>query len=85
MYEIIFQVYLKQIEDKKHKKLDSSINDSKNKINYYTQFIERFEQITAEFRIVLRGLNDIQQMLLEKMLKFPQFLPNTFRQVIQTE
>ena len=57
-------------EDKKHKKLDSSINDSKNKINYYTQFIERFEQITAEFRIVLRGLNDIQQMLLEKIERF---------------
>ena len=57
-------------EDKKHKKLDSSINDSKNKINYYTQFIERFEQITAEFRIVLRRLNDIQQMLLEKIERF---------------
>ena len=57
-------------EDKKHKKLDSSINDSKNKINYYTQFIERFEQITAEFRIVLRRLYDIQQMLLEKIERF---------------
>lgn len=57
-------------ERKKQKNLDSSINDSKNKINYYTQFIERFEQITAEFRIVLRGLNDIQQMLLEKIERF---------------
>ena len=57
-------------ERKKQKNLDSSINDSKNKINYYTQFIERFEQITAEFRIVLRGLNDIQLMLLEKIERF---------------
>ena len=50
--------------DRKIKKeIDSSIHYSEKEINYYTQFIERFEQITAEFRIVLRGLNDIQQML----------------------
>lgn len=58
------------VERKIQKKIDSSIHDSKNKINNYTQFIERFEQITAEFRVVLRRLNDIQQMLLEKIERF---------------
>lgn len=57
--------------DRKIKKeIDSSIHHSEKGINYYTQFIERFEQITAEFRAVLRGLNDIQQELLEKIEKF---------------
>lgn len=57
--------------DRKIKKeIDSSIHHSEKEINYYTQFIERFEQITAEFRAVLRGLNDIQQELLEKIEKF---------------
>ena len=58
------------VERKIQKKIDSSIHDSKNKINNYTQLIERFEQITAEFRVVLRRLNDIQQMLLEKIERF---------------
>ena len=49
---------------------DSLIHDSENKINYYTQFIEHFEQITEEFRVVLRRLYDIHQMLLEKIERF---------------
>lgn len=49
---------------------DKQIHDTKDKINHYNRFIERFEQITAEFRVVLRELNDIQQMLLEKIERF---------------
>lgn len=61
--------YLTKIwaERKIEKNYDKFIHDTKDKINHYNRFIERFEQITAEFRNVLRGLNDIQQLILEKI------------------
>lgn len=72
-FEIIDAILFlfKDYTERKIKKgYDSLIHDSENKINYYTQFIEHFEQITEEFRVVLRRLYDIHQMLLEKIERF---------------
>ena len=48
-------------------KTRKEINDTKNKIHFYNQFIARFEQITAEFRLIVSMLNEIYQILLAKI------------------
>ena len=48
-------------------KTRKEINDTKNKIHFYDQFIARFEQITTEFRLVVSKLNEIYQILLAKI------------------
>lgn len=48
---------------------DEHISKTKHHIHDYTQLIERFNHITAEFRSVVSELYNIQQTLLEKIEK----------------